>query len=112
MLALIKKHQNGFIVDCGVGCREIYCPNVVNFEIVAYSSTDVRGVGEKLPFNDNSFDAVIFIAVLEHVKDPWLLAKEIVRVLKPGGDLICCVPFFQPLHSYPHHYYNMTVVKN
>jgi SAM-dependent methyltransferase len=108
VLALIKKHQNGFILDCGAGCRETYYPNVVNFEIVAYSSTDVRGVGEKLPFKDNSFDAVISIAVLEHVKDPWLCAKEIVRVLKPGGDLICCVPFLQPLHGYPHHYYNMT----
>jgi hypothetical protein len=31
-----------------------------------------------------------------------------VRVLKPGGELICCVPFLQPLHGYPHHYYNMT----
>ena len=31
-----------------------------------------------------------------------------VRVLKPGGELLCCVPFLQPLHGYPHHYYNMT----
>jgi hypothetical protein len=31
-----------------------------------------------------------------------------VRVLKPGGKLICAVPFLQPLHGYPHHYYNMT----
>jgi hypothetical protein len=29
-------------------------------------------------------------------------------VLKPGGELMCCVPFLQPLHGYPHHYYNMT----
>jgi hypothetical protein len=31
-----------------------------------------------------------------------------MRVLKPGGDLYCCVPFLQPYHGYPHHYYNMT----
>jgi SAM-dependent methyltransferase len=61
-----------------------------------------------LPFKDGSFDAVISSAVLEHVKDPFRCAQEIIRVLKPGGDLICCVPFLQPMHGYPHHYYNMT----
>lgn len=29
-------------------------------------------------------------------------------MLKPGGDLMCCVPLLQPVHVYPHHYYNMT----
>ncbi len=29
-------------------------------------------------------------------------------MLKPGGKLVCAVPFLQPLHGYPHHYYNMT----
>jgi len=24
------------------------------------------------------------------------------------GHLTCCVPFLQPLHGYPHHYYNMS----
>lgn len=31
-------------------------------------------------------------------------------MLKPGGEIICCVPFLQPLHGYPHHYYNMTAL--
>jgi SAM-dependent methyltransferase len=57
---------------------------------------------------DDSFDGVLSLAVLEHVKDPWRCAQEIMRVLKPGGELICCVPFLQPVHGYPHHYYNMT----
>jgi len=107
-LSLIEKHQEGLILDCGAGSRGVYYQNVVNFEIAAYPSTDVRGVGEVLPFKDNSFDAVISIAVLEHVKDPWQCAREIIRVLKPGGDLLCAVPFLQPMHGYPHHYYNMT----
>ena len=54
------------------------------------------------------FDAVLSFAVLEHVKDPFACATELCRVLKPGAPLYCQVPFLQPLHGYPHHYYNMT----
>ena len=61
-----------------------------------------------MPFKDNSFDAVISLAVLEHVKNPWKHAEEMIRVLKPGGILYVDVPFLQPYHGYPHHYYNMT----
>lgn len=105
---LIEKYRDGWLLDCGAGRRPAYYANVVNFEIVDYDTTDVRGVGEVLPFVDNAFDAVISNAVLEHVKDPFRCAREIARVLKPGGELFCSVPFLQPLHGYPHHYYNMT----
>jgi SAM-dependent methyltransferase len=107
-IALVEEFKDGLILDCGAGRRSIYYPNVVNFEIVDYSSTDIIGVGEFLPFKDASFEAVISVAVLEHVRDPFQCAGEIVRVLKPGGKLLCCVPFLQPVHGYPHHYYNMT----
>jgi len=107
-MELIKKNEGGLVLDCGAGKRPVYFDNVVNFEIANYDTTDVRGVGEVLPFIDEAFDAVLSIAVLEHVKDPFLCAREISRVLKPGGSLICAVPFLQPFHGYPHHYYNMT----
>jgi SAM-dependent methyltransferase len=106
--ALVEKHKNGLVLDCGAGKRPTYFENVINYEIVDYDSTDVIGVGEALPFKDATFDAVISVAVLEHVRDPFKCAKEIIRVLKPGGDLYCCIPFLQPLHGYPHHYFNAT----
>jgi len=107
-MELVERYRDGILLDCGAGKRQVYFDNVVNFEIVPYDTTDVRGVGEDLPFIDESFDAIISSAVLEHVKDPFLCAKEIARVLKPDGELMCCVPFLQPFHGYPHHYYNMT----
>ena len=107
-LALVEKYKDGLVLDCGAGRRDVYFDNVVNFEIVPYDSTDVVGVGEELPFKDNTFDAILSIAVLEHVKYPPRCAAEIMRVLKPGGELYCAVPFLQPLHGYPHHYYNMS----
>jgi SAM-dependent methyltransferase len=107
-LDVIRTCGDGLVLDCGAGCRRDSHPNVVNFEVAPYPSTDVIGVGEKLPFVDNAFAGVITLNVLEHVKDPFRCAAEILRVLKPGGRLYAVVPFLQPYHAYPHHYYNMT----
>lgn len=106
--AMLRDHPGGLFLDCGAGLRHALHPNVVNYEIVPYASTDVLGVGEKLPFVDGTFDGVLSVAVLEHVQDPFRCAAELMRVLKPGGTLFAAVPFLQPLHGYPHHYYNMT----
>ncbi|ATE73105.1 methyltransferase type 11 [Lysobacter capsici] len=107
-LALIDRHADGLVLDCGAGLRNVYFRNVVNCEIVDYDSTDVLAAAERLPFADATFDAVMSMNVLEHVKDPFRAASELVRVLKPGGELMCVAPFLQPLHGYPHHYFNMT----
>ncbi len=45
----------------------------------------VVGVGESLPFRDNSFDFVIVHSVLEHVRYWKAVIDEIYRVLKHGG---------------------------
>ena len=66
------------------------------------------GVGEKLPFKDSVFDCIFSFSVLEHVKDPFACAQEMIRCLKPEGMLYVVVPHLQPYHGYPHHYYNMT----
>lgn len=104
----IQEIGDGLALDCGAGKRNVYYGNVVNLEIVNYDTTDILAVGESLPFIDDSFDAVFSIAVLEHVRDPFRCAAEIVRVLKPGGILISAIPFLQPVHGYPHHYFNAT----
>ncbi|MEH2380965.1 MAG: methyltransferase domain-containing protein [Nostoc sp.] len=105
---IIQQFKNGLILDNGCGLRDVYYDNIVNFEIVDYPTTDVIGIGEKLPFKSEVFDAVFSLAVLEHVRNPFECAQEITRVLKPGGTLYAAVPFLQPFHGYPDHYYNMT----
>lgn len=107
-LRIINQFPEGLILDCGAGKRAEYLSNVVNFEIVPYDTTDVVGVAEELPFADASFDGVVCLNVLEHVKNPFQAAKEISRVLKPGAQLYCVVPFLQLRHGFPNHYYNMT----
>lgn len=105
---IIEEFESGMVLDCGAGLRNEYLSNVINYEIVPYSTTDILGVAEELPFKDESIDAVLSLNVLEHVKDPFLSAKEISRVLKKDGKLYVVVPHLQPVHGYPNHYYNMT----
>jgi SAM-dependent methyltransferase len=105
---LIEEAEDGTVLDNGCGLRNAYLEKVVNFEIVDHPTTDVLGIGESLPFGDESFDAVLSIAVLEHVRDPFRCAAEITRVLKRGGRLYAIVPHLQPYHGYPHYYYKMT----
>ncbi len=52
----------------------------------------VQGIGEKMPFPDNSFDFANVSEVIEHVKNPNLLISEIHRVLKPCGMAYISVP--------------------
>jgi ubiquinone/menaquinone biosynthesis C-methylase UbiE len=41
---------------------------------------------------DETFDAVFFHALLEHLKEPFTAIKQFYRVLKPGGILAVCSP--------------------
>ena len=49
-----------------------------------------------LPFKDNYFDLVICSEVLEHIKNHLQAVDEIVRVLKPGRNLVVSVPRYWP----------------
>ncbi|OGD32442.1 hypothetical protein A3C91_02270 [Candidatus Azambacteria bacterium RIFCSPHIGHO2_02_FULL_52_12] len=60
---------------------------------------DVIGDIHALPFADDSQDAVICIAVLEHVENPIKACQEIYRVLKPGGYCFLYVPFLFYYHA-------------
>jgi ubiquinone/menaquinone biosynthesis C-methylase UbiE len=46
-----------------------------------------------MPFDDASFDFIWCSEVLEHLFSPLAALKEIRRVLKPGGQFRCTVPY-------------------
>jgi ubiquinone/menaquinone biosynthesis C-methylase UbiE len=50
----------------------------------------IEGDAKELPFDDNSFDYVLFIDSLVHFKPPELnkVFREVARVLKPGGKFL------------------------
>jgi SAM-dependent methyltransferase len=52
----------------------------------------VRGVGEHLPFASQTFDLIVSVWVLEHLRDPALVFREVARVLRPRGHFIFLTP--------------------
>jgi SAM-dependent methyltransferase len=54
--------------------------------------TFVQGDATALPFPDASFDMVTMFDLLEHVPDDGAVAREALRVLRPGGFVLVSTP--------------------
>lgn len=68
------------------------------------SQLDVVSDITTIPVEDESFDAVMCIEVLEHIPDPAKAVKEFSRILKKGGTLILTAPFCSLTHFAPYHF--------
>jgi demethylmenaquinone methyltransferase/2-methoxy-6-polyprenyl-1,4-benzoquinol methylase len=55
----------------------------------------VLGDGQRLPFADNTFDALTFTYLFRYVPDPFATLRELTRVVKPGGR-IATLEFYVP----------------
>src|SRR5437763_2941425 len=53
-----------------------------------------HGAAEKLPYEDETFDLVTALDVVEHLDDDVAGLREMRRVLHPGGHLLLFVPTF------------------
>lgn len=103
---------NKKILDLGCGCKP-YESLFVGSEYIGIDiyggghsdqskANDLFFDGKKIPFDDNTFDAVICTQVLEHVEDPEKLIKEADRVLKAGGIFFVTCPFVWQEHEVPY----------
>jgi ubiquinone/menaquinone biosynthesis C-methylase UbiE len=52
----------------------------------------VRMDAQRLPFRDQSFDAVLMLEMIYYVADQEAALAECRRVLKPGGKVMVCMP--------------------
>lgn len=52
--------------------------------------------GASTPFPDRAFDQVVVVDYLEHIVDDGGFARELERILKPGGQVIINVPHVKP----------------
>lgn len=57
-------------------------------ETHAKGLTGIRALAEQLPFPTNSISRILIVDAFHHFAQQELAAKELVRVLKPGGRLV------------------------
>lgn len=111
--ALRESTGNTLLLGCGAGryaralSRELPGRSVVggDLSLTALREAVATGGGpfylaldaQNLPFTNESFGAVVFLDVLEHVPDPEVLLAECTRVLRRGGVL----HYFLPLEDEP-----------
>jgi ubiquinone/menaquinone biosynthesis C-methylase UbiE len=81
---------------------------IVSVDIDINRGPDIVADVCTMPFESESWDVVILIEVLEHVKEPWKAIAEIFRVLRTDGKLVLTTPFIYPIHEVEHDYYRYT----
>lgn len=103
-----KPLLKGRVLNAGAGMRKV--SHLVDGELVNQDlswpgddRTDIQIYSplHVIPVADDHFDAILCIAVLEHVENPEDVMAELFRVLRPGGYLVLEVPFLQPEHKVP-----------
>jgi SAM-dependent methyltransferase len=54
------------------------------------------------------FGTIFSFSVMEHCDNPFLMAENMERLLKPGGRIVLSVPFAWKFHGYPSDYWRFT----
>ncbi len=104
------------VIDIGAGaCRYRLLFSHCNYyaqdfcglkpETLKYGNINMISDAASLPIMSRSFDVVLCTEVLEHQTNPIEVAREIARVLRPGGQLILTAPLGSGIHQFPYHYY-------
>lgn len=101
--------KNSIVLNlgCGTQCLD---PDIINVDFVNFPHVDITAdFSEALPIKDHCVDGIVSISVLEHIANPHLAAREIVRVLRRGGVLYVNTPFLYPYHAAPNDYSRWTL---
>ncbi|MCA9405721.1 MAG: glycosyltransferase, partial [Candidatus Omnitrophica bacterium] len=87
-----KIHDMGFAVTAADMKRDRF----KHLDVIQFQNVNLD---QPLPFDDDSFDYIFFLEVVEHLKNPYQVVKEISRILKPEGILILSTPNILNLRS-------------
>ncbi len=117
----LKENATGKSKLLDVGCGDSWIRSVVsdNVEYVSIDHPPTRALGysglpsvfanaSQLPIKGETFDCVVLLDVLEHLRSPHDALLEARRVMTRGGICLIHVPFFYPLHDEPFDYQRWT----
>jgi uncharacterized protein YbaR (Trm112 family) len=94
------------VLDLGAGNRSFNLPHVIRMDVTRTPFVDVVGDAHAMPFVPGTFDFIFSLAVIEHLRQPFLAAEEMSESLRPGGYVYGECNFIFPYHGFPHHYFN------
>ena len=77
-----------------IGCGNTYHKDWINLDLFSSEYVRYHNIRNKLPFRDNTLDAVYHSHVLEHLRKPeaGFFISECYRVLKKGGIIRVVIP--------------------
>jgi SAM-dependent methyltransferase len=78
----------------------------IALDVYPYNEVDiVCNLEEQVPFRKKTFDVIVLMNVLEHIRQPEKLMQTLRSLLKPSGLLIVTIPFLLKLHQQPYDFY-------
>lgn len=117
LLEEVARHApllRGKVLDVGSGRWRRYqhlCTNAAEYitlDLDPAGGPDLVGSAEAIPLQGGSVDGVLCTQVLEHVQRPWVVVRELHRVLRAGGRVLLTAPQTNELHEEPRDYFRYT----
>lgn len=104
------ENLNGKVLDVGslniTGCVRDLFDDYTGLDMKAGENVDIVANAHDLPFENETFDVVCCLEMLEHDSNFYQTIDEIYRVLKPGGYLLLTARANgYELHDFPHDYW-------
>ena len=99
---------SSIILDMGAGNMAVNLPNIIRIDVTLTPYVDVVGDSHALPFLPGVFDYILSLAVIEHLRQPFVAAQEMYDALRTGGYVYGDCNFVFHYHGFPHHYFNAT----
>lgn len=116
LLSLLEKNENAAYLDCGCYtgkltlevAKKIQTKKVFGIDIDDWAIKESKKKGinvvkgdlnEKLPFQNNTFDVITAVEVIEHLHNTDMFVKELFRVTKKGGYVVIATENLASWHN-------------